>query len=228
MKLTLTLVIVSLSVLTAAKLEIVREDKDHHHHECGNQTTHSGNTTYPGTPIQSPPSTPSQSPLGTPSNDSTPTTPLTPSGTPSLQVRVDTTTQSSGYVQNPKGSASFTAYSGCQYACKSWARSFFFSSFKPTLSATLISSTACGQRVNGFSAAVNQLAFGASSGAGGACGRCFKISANYDPYTPSYAGPWGNTIVVKVNDLCPATSNNVDWCAQTVSHPLNAFNEPMQ
>jgi hypothetical protein len=29
-----------------------------------------------------------------------------------------TTTYSSGWVQNPSGKASFTAYSGCQYACK--------------------------------------------------------------------------------------------------------------
>lgn len=82
--------------------------------------------------------------------------------------------------------------------------------------------------MSGFSVAVNQLAFGADSGAGGACGRCFKISATYDPYTPSYMGPWGGTIVVKANDLCPATSNNNPWCGQTVSHPLNSYNMSMQ
>lgn len=81
--------------------------------------------------------------------------------------------------------------------------------------------------MSGYSAAVNELAFGANSAAGGACGRCFKISADYDPYTPTYSGPWGNTIVVKVNDLCPAGSNN-QWCGQTVSHPLNSFDDPMQ
>jgi len=86
---------------------------------------------------------------------------------------------------------------------------------------------ACGQRVNGYSAAVNELAFGANRAAGGACGRCFKITANSDPYTPSYAGPFGNTIVVKVNDLCPASSNN-QWCGQGVSKPLNSFGVPMQ
>ena len=86
---------------------------------------------------------------------------------------------------------------------------------------------ACGQRVNGYSAAVNELAFGANDAAGGACGRCFKISLNYDPYTPSYAGPFGNSIVVKVNDLCPASNNNM-WCGQRVSKPLNSYGVPMQ
>jgi hypothetical protein len=86
---------------------------------------------------------------------------------------------------------------------------------------------ACGQRVNGYSAAVNELAFGANDAAGGACGRCFRISSNYDPYTPSYAGPFGNSIVVKVNDLCPVGTNNV-WCGQRVSKPLNSYGVPMQ
>jgi len=87
--------------------------------------------------------------------------------------------------------------------------------------------TACGQKVNGYSAAVNALAYGANSGTGGACGRCFKITPTSDPDTPSSKGPFGNGIVVKVNDLCTAASNS-EFCGQTVSNPLNHYNMPMQ
>ena len=87
--------------------------------------------------------------------------------------------------------------------------------------------TACGQKVNGYSAAVNELAYGANSGTGGACGRCFKITPTSDPGTPSSTGPFGNSIVVKVNDLCTASSNSKS-CGQTVSNPLNQYSMPMQ
>src|SRR5579863_1748025 len=86
---------------------------------------------------------------------------------------------------------------------------------------------ACGQKVNGYSAAVNQLAYGANSGAGGACGRCFKITPTSDPDTPSSTGPFGDSIVVKVNDMCSASSNS-KCCGQTVSNPLNTYDVPMQ
>jgi hypothetical protein len=126
MKLTLTLVLVSLSVLAASKQDFVRKRRDPDHHECGNSTAPPGNITNPGTPIQSPTSTPS--------NTSTTDT-LTPASTPIPQVRVATTTATTGgWVQNPKGNASFTAYSGCQSACKSCAH--VFSVFGPTLSVT--------------------------------------------------------------------------------------------
>jgi len=186
MKLYLALVLVSLSVLTAAKRPFIRRHKENHrsHHQKDQPAistpcsySHSGPVTYPGAST----------------NVGTPTSSVTPSVAP--------TTYSTGWVQNPKGNASFTAYSGCQ-------------------------SASCGQRVSGYSAAVNELAFGANEAAGGACGRCFRITPNYDPYTPSYAGPFGNSIVVKVNDLCPASNNN-QWCGQRVSKPLNSYGVPM-
>ncbi|KAG6891244.1 hypothetical protein C0995_008496 [Termitomyces sp. Mi166 len=82
-----------------------------------------------------------------------------------------------GYVQNPSGQASFTFYSGC-------------------------SAPACGKTASGFTAALNQLAFGAAPGAGpgDACGRCFAITGTADPFSPSFTGPF-NSIVVKVTDL---------------------------
>ncbi|PPQ79063.1 hypothetical protein CVT26_003968 [Gymnopilus dilepis] len=101
-----------------------------------------------------------------------------------------------GYVQNPSGSASFTMYSGC-------------------------GSPACGKSATGFTAAMNQLAFGAppGSGAGDACGRCFALTGTKDPFSPSFTGPF-HSIVVKVTDLCPVQGNQ-EWCGQTTSHQTN-------
>jgi hypothetical protein len=76
------------------------------------------------------------------------------------------------------------------------------------------------------SAAVNTFAFGAYRASGDACGRCFKITSNKDPYSPTYTGPF-NTIVVRVNDLCPMDSNQ-EWCGQTASNPLNQHGMSMQ
>jgi hypothetical protein len=79
----------------------------------------------------------------------------------------------------------------------------------------------------GYTAAINQLTFGSARSYGDACGRCFKIAATSDPYTPSYKGSMGNSIIVRVSDLCPIAGNGV-WCSQTVSHPLNHFNMSVQ
>ena len=87
-----------------------------------------------------------------------------------------------------------------------------------------------------------QLAFGSSPGIGpgDACGRCFALTASADPYSPSYTGPFGKSIVVKVTDMCPAAGNEVrqdiyivlvsmitcslqQWCGQTQSNPVNSF-----
>ncbi|KAH9977514.1 endoglucanase V-like protein [Russula compacta] len=114
--------------------------------------------------------------------------------------------RNSGWVQNYEGHASFTAYSGC-------------------------ANPSCGIRMNfGYTAAANELAFGASSGAGDSCGRCFKIKATHDPYTPSYDGSMGNAIVVRVTDLCPVSApyeTSPPWCNQTVSHPHNQYGKSM-
>ncbi|KAJ3559278.1 hypothetical protein NM688_g436 [Phlebia brevispora] len=107
-----------------------------------------------------------------------------------------------GYVQVTSGNASFTEYWGC-------------------------SEPACGIVANGFTAAMNQLSFGAPSGVGpgDACGRCFAVTADYDPYSPAYTGPWGQTIVVKITDLCPVEGNEV-WCGQTATNDTNQFGQP--
>ena len=51
---------------------------------------------------------------------------------------------------------------------------------------------ACGIAATGYTAAINQLSFGAApgDGAGDACGRCFRLTGSADPYSPSYTGPW--------------------------------------
>ncbi|KAH8998325.1 glycoside hydrolase family 45 protein [Lactarius hatsudake] len=98
------------------------------------------------------------------------------------------------YVQNPSGTASFAFLSGNGYP-------------------------ACGKTISGYTAAMNQLAFGAPSGlgAGDACGRCFKVAGSVDP------GPF-KSIVVKVTDLCPIQGNE-QWCGQTVSNATNSFGQ---
>lgn len=106
-----------------------------------------------------------------------------------------------GYVQNPSGSASFTMYSGC-------------------------GSPACGKTASGFTAAINQLAFGSGPGlgAGDACGRCFSLTGQADPYSPAFTGPF-KTVVVKVTDLCPV-SGNEEWCGQSTSATTNQHGAP--
>ncbi|THU86235.1 endoglucanase V-like protein [Dendrothele bispora CBS 962.96] len=108
---------------------------------------------------------------------------------------------SAAYVQQSSGSASFTNYGGCN---------------RP----------ACGKAGNGYTAAINQLAFGAPPGLGpgDACGRCFALTGSQDPYSPSFPGPF-NSIVVKVTDLCPMAGNQ-EWCGQSSSNPNNAHGKP--
>ncbi|KAI0272303.1 endoglucanase V-like protein [Gloeopeniophorella convolvens] len=105
-----------------------------------------------------------------------------------------------GYVQNPSGSASFTMYSGC-------------------------GAPACGKSATGFTAAINQLSFGAApgSGAGDACGRCFAVTGTRDPFSPQFTGPF-HTVVVKVTDLCPVQGNQ-EWCGQTTAQSTNQHGE---
>ncbi|KAH7922326.1 endoglucanase V-like protein [Leucogyrophana mollusca] len=105
-----------------------------------------------------------------------------------------------GYLQNPSGSASFTQYTGC-------------------------GSPACGKSATGYTAAMSQLSFGSApgSGPGDACGRCFALTGEADPYSPSYTGPF-KTVVVKVTDLCPVAGNSV-WCGMTTSDPENQYGE---
>ena len=88
---------------------------------------------------------------------------------------------------------------------------------------------ACGKAATGYTAAINQLAFGSAPGlgAGDACGRCFALTGNKDPYSPSYTGPFGQSIVVKVTDLCPVQGNQ-EFCGQTQSNPTNQHGQPFQ
>lgn len=107
-----------------------------------------------------------------------------------------------GYYQEPKGNATFTAYKNCQYA-------------------------ACGYFVQGYSAAISQRSFGAggNQGAGGACGRCFKITGTYDMYSSGDTGPY-KSIVVKASDLCPYQKGE-PWCGQDNQTTLNQYGSPI-
>ena len=99
MKFSLALVLVSLSVLTAAKHEFVRKSKPYSGQQGGN-----------GAPSSVVPAN-----VGTPAKSQTETT---PAGSGS-KTGSTTSKSSSGWVQNPSGSASFSARSGCQSPCKS-------------------------------------------------------------------------------------------------------------
>ena len=69
----------------------------------------------------------------------------------------------------------------------------------------------------GYNVAVSQNLFGASSGQTSTCGTCWQLYPVSDPNaadtTARVAGL--NSIVVKVNNLCPASGNEKD-----VSHPI--------
>ncbi|KAG5650541.1 hypothetical protein H0H81_011870 [Sphagnurus paluster] len=98
-----------------------------------------------------------------------------------------------GYVQSASGTASFTGYSGCKTpgTCN-----IHTSRSPPPTGVSLYA--ACGKGATGFTAAINQLAFGSGPGlgSGDACGRCFSLTATADPFSPAYTGPF-KSIVVK-------------------------------
>jgi hypothetical protein len=87
-------------------------------------------------------------------------------------------------------------------------------------------SPACGKAASGFTAAINQLAFGSvpGIGPGDACGRCFSLTGMADPYSPAYTGPF-SSIIVKVTDMCPVQGNQ-QFCGQTTATPTNSFGTP--
>ena len=88
---------------------------------------------------------------------------------------------------------------------------------------------ACGIAGHGYTAAVSQLTFGSAPGLGpgDACGRCFALTGNRDPYSPAYSGPFGQSIIVKVTDLCPIQGNQ-EWCGQTQGNPTNQHSQSVQ
>ena len=77
-----------------------------------------------------------------------------------------------------------------------------------------VATTACGfYTYPGYSAAVSQNEFGVGpgAGAGGACGTCWKLTAETNNNGQQLSNH-GNSIVVKVTNLCPAAGNPL--CAQ--------------
>ncbi|KAF2153626.1 glycoside hydrolase family 45 protein [Myriangium duriaei CBS 260.36] len=74
--------------------------------------------------------------------------------------------------------------------------------------------TACGFYTSpGYSAAASQNLFGVGPGAGAgpACGLCYKLTAETDSSGNKLSNA-GNSIVIKVTNLCPAQGNPL--CAQ--------------
>jgi len=127
MKFALALTFVSLSVLTSAKLDFGHKDPhgygDPYDHGCGNGTTNPGNVTLPGNTTLPIPSSTALPGNGTtpgnttlPANTTDPGTPPTYPTDPATKREVSA--RAGGWVQKPSGGASFTAYGGCQSACK--------------------------------------------------------------------------------------------------------------
>ncbi|KAK4954610.1 hypothetical protein LTR10_008043 [Elasticomyces elasticus] len=76
-----------------------------------------------------------------------------------------------------------------------------------------VKSTACGYYTTGYNAAVSQNEFGVGPGAGAgpACGTCWKLTIQTDSSGKTVSNA-GNSIVVEVTNLCPASGNPL--CAQ--------------
>jgi len=83
--------------------------------------------------------------------------------------------------------------------------------------------TACGFYTSpGYSAAVSQNEFGVGPGAGAgpACGSCWKLTIQTDS-TGNKVSNAGNSIVIQVNNLCPASGNPL--CAQNGLSGTNQY-----
>lgn len=65
----------------------------------------------------------------------------------------------------------------------------------------------------GFTAAIDQKAFGvaAGQGAGPACGVCYSVTMDADYLGVPIANP--KSVKVRINNLCPAIDPNMEWCA---------------
>jgi len=86
-----------------------------------------------------------------------------------------------------------------------------------------VATTACGFYTSpGYSAAVSQNEFGVGPGAGAgpACGTCWKLTIETDSSGNTVSNS-GNSIVVKVTNLCPASGNPL--CAQNGLSGTNQY-----
>ncbi|KAK5716809.1 hypothetical protein LTR17_016334 [Elasticomyces elasticus] len=83
-------------------------------------------------------------------------------------------------------------------------------------------STACGYYTTGYNAAVSQNEFGVGPGAGAgpACGTCWKLTVQTDSSGKKVSNA-GNSIVVKITNLCPANGNPL--CAQNGLSGTNQY-----
>ncbi|KAK3117522.1 hypothetical protein LTR53_001039 [Teratosphaeriaceae sp. CCFEE 6253] len=86
-----------------------------------------------------------------------------------------------------------------------------------------VKTTACGFYTSpGYNAAVSQNEFGVGPGAGAgpACGSCWKLTINTDSSGKTLSSA-GNSIVVKITNLCPASGNPL--CAQNGLSGTNQY-----
>ncbi|KAI9699928.1 MAG: hypothetical protein M1820_006990 [Bogoriella megaspora] len=86
-----------------------------------------------------------------------------------------------------------------------------------------VNTVACGFfSANSYQAAASQNLFGVGPGAGAgpACGKCYKLTAQTDSSGNKLSNA-GNSITVQVNNLCPANGNPL--CAQSSLQSTNQY-----
>ncbi|KAL8758074.1 MAG: hypothetical protein Q9199_001754 [Rusavskia elegans] len=80
---------------------------------------------------------------------------------------------------------------------------------------------ACGSFDTDFNAAISENLYGANNGvSAGTCGTCWRLTVTRDMNGEPLSGT--NSVVVKVNDLCPFKGNE-DYCMPVGSKELNKY-----
>jgi len=96
-----------------------------------------------------------------------------------------------------------------------------------TMPSDYVASCGCTADSSQFpTAAMSQMAFGSSTSYGPACGKCFNLTLlNTFLSDPPFYPPESKSVIIKITDLCPLSSNG--WCSATQSklnpagHDLN-------
>ncbi|EOD45143.1 Endoglucanase v-like protein [Neofusicoccum parvum] len=90
-------------------------------------------------------------------------------------------------------------------------------------SGNCVKTGACGYYFDpGYTAAVSQNLYGVgpSEGAGPACGKCYALTAEKDSSGNALSGA-GKSVVVRVDNLCPASGNSV--CSMKTLSDTNSY-----
>ncbi|MCJ1451972.1 mucin 5B, oligomeric mucus gel-forming [Mycoblastus sanguinarius] len=176
--------------------------------ECSNESESALPTVGPtGTGFVTPSPSPSETATSAPVSESESAASLTPTTSPTEPSPVSSTTVASA----PTSSSTSTSGSGTTYKAsftEYGAGDTFGSANCNTATA------ACGWYSNpGYNAAASQNLFGTGpgGGAGPACGTCWKLTPETTSTGAAITG--ASSIIIKVNNLCPASGNPL--CSQS-------------